>query len=277
MKRKRINAVLTVAALALTLLILTVLPLASTAAPRLERQPLESLTALNSVETTEGGTPLSAFSVPSATSAVQSPGTTTRISAALRSSPVMFIENVSQFDTRACFLMRQRNAAGAQEVYNNDFEGAVGPEWSNTSTDTTPVGGRRFLGQFGSNTVSLTLTGLPPHLDVTVYFDLFIIRSWDGNRPSGTAQADIWNLSVGGGATLLHTTFGNGHSSTYRQAYPGTYPVGDYPDRTGAAENDSLGYTYKNTPHDSVYQLSFDFPQSADSLILSFSASGLET
>jgi len=98
MERKRINAVLIVAALALTLLIPTALPLASTAARHLEQQPLESLTALNSTEATERGASLSAFSVPLAASVVQSPGTTTRISTALRSAPVMFIENVGQFD-----------------------------------------------------------------------------------------------------------------------------------------------------------------------------------
>ena len=107
MKQRRIYTLLTIAALALTLLlILTAPPLASTAAPHLERQPLESLTALNSTEATERGAPLSAFSVPSVASVVQSPGTTTRISAALRSSPVMFIENVGQFDERARFQVR---------------------------------------------------------------------------------------------------------------------------------------------------------------------------
>ena len=40
------------------------------AAPCLERQPLESLTALNSTETTESDAPLSAFSVPSVASVV---------------------------------------------------------------------------------------------------------------------------------------------------------------------------------------------------------------
>ena len=51
MKQRRINATLTITALALfALLILTILPRAGTAAPRLERQPLESLTALNSTD-----------------------------------------------------------------------------------------------------------------------------------------------------------------------------------------------------------------------------------
>ena len=88
MKHRRINATLKrvlppralppIAALALTaLLILTTLPLAGTAAPRLEQQPLESLIALNSTEATERGAPLNAFSVPSVASMVQSPGTTT--------------------------------------------------------------------------------------------------------------------------------------------------------------------------------------------------------
>ena len=72
------------------------------AAPRLERQPLESLTALNSTDleaeaaATESDAPLTVVSVPSVASVVQSSGTTTRVSAALGSGPVMFIENVGQ-------------------------------------------------------------------------------------------------------------------------------------------------------------------------------------
>ena len=104
MKQRRINATLAIAALALAaLLILSALPRAGTAAPRLERQPLESLSALNAAEVAERGVPLSAFSAPSAASVVQSPGTTTHVSAALRSAPVMFIENVGQFDEHARF------------------------------------------------------------------------------------------------------------------------------------------------------------------------------
>ena len=68
MKQRHINAPFTLAALALTiLLILTALPLASTVADRLERQPLESLTALNTAEATEHG-------ASSAASAVQPSG-----------------------------------------------------------------------------------------------------------------------------------------------------------------------------------------------------------
>ncbi|MBI1923618.1 leucine-rich repeat domain-containing protein [Candidatus Poribacteria bacterium] len=133
-------------------------------------------------------------------------------------------------------------------------------------TDTTPVGARRFLGQFGNGTVRLTLTNLPPHTSVTVSLDLFIIQSWDGNDT--TYGPDIWELNVTDGPTLLHTTFSVG----FWQAYPDAYPGGDHPARTGAAENDTLGYT-----GDSVYQLNFTFPHTASSLALNFSAFGLQS
>ena len=159
-------------------------------------------------------------------------------------------------------------------VYSNDFEGAVQSEWrsewSNASTDITQTGGT-FLGQFGNDTVSLTLGSLPSHTAVTVSFDLLVIRSWDG---SGHGGPDIWDLSVSGGQTLLHTTFAN--PVERRQAYPGTYPDEEHPARTGAAETNTLGFTYQGDPSDSVYHLSFTFPHSTPSLMLEFSASGLE-
>ena len=76
---------------------------------------------------------------------------------------------------------------------------------------------------------------------------------------------------------MLHTTFSNiSHIEGYSQAYPDAYPGGDYPARTGAAENNTLGYTFDDRPLDSVYQLGFTFPHSAGSLVLNFSAFGLQ-
>ena len=95
------NRLFTIAALASTaLLILTALPLASTSASR----PPESLTALNRTEATEGSALLSGFSAPSVAPVVQSLDPLTP--AALHSAPVMFIENVGQFDARARFQVR---------------------------------------------------------------------------------------------------------------------------------------------------------------------------
>jgi len=167
-----------------------------------------------------------------------------------------------------------------QVAYNNNFEGAVGEGWSNTSTDTTPSG-RIFLGRFGNDTVSLTLTGLPDHTDVTVSFDLFIIGAWDGNRTDNGLGPDLWTVSVRGGLTLIQTTFGNGDpNSVYRQSYPGWYPDAQNPKRSGAEENNTLGYPDPSgfTPiQDSVYQLSFKFSHSASTLTLDFAGAGLQS
>ena len=81
--------------------------------------------------------------------------------------------------------------ASASVLYSNDFEGAVGNEWSHTSTSTTPTGNRNFLGEFNPQTVTFTLNDLPTHSELNVSFDLFILRSWDGSQPG---MPDIWNL-----------------------------------------------------------------------------------
>jgi hypothetical protein len=169
----------------------------------------------------------------------------------------------------------------AQDVYVNDFEDPTDPlrEWSTLSTETTPVGARRFLGQFGNDTVSLTLTDLPPHIRVQVSFDLFIIASMDGNNLE--FGPDRWRVSVAGGMTLLHTTFSNAFASEldFRQAYPESYPGGDHPGLTGAAEQDTLGYADNSVyagANDAVYRLHFTFPHGENTLTLHFAGFGQE-
>ena len=76
----------------------------------------------------------------------------------------------------------------ASTVYFNDFQGAVGGEWSQTSITAAPnpdyAGNRKFLGEFGNNVVSLTLNNLPTHTQLSLSFQLYLIRSWDGNDTS---------------------------------------------------------------------------------------------
>ena len=43
--------------------------------------------------------------------------------------------------------------ANAGVIYENDFDGVVGPEWSSSITNVTPAGARRFLGTFVTKTV----------------------------------------------------------------------------------------------------------------------------
>jgi len=157
-------------------------------------------------------------------------------------------------------------------VYSNNFQAAVGPEWSPASTSVTPLGARMFLGEFGNQTVTLSLGNLRNHVMATVALDLFIIRTWDGNNTMNMYGPDIWDMRQTGSATpLLRTTFCV-HSPP--QAYPDMFPGGNNPARTGAAENSTLGYP---EGYDSVYRIIKSFPHTGNSLQVDFSGSGLQS
>jgi hypothetical protein len=154
-----------------------------------------------------------------------------------------------------------------QLPYSEDFEGSVGPEWSVSSTDTTPFGNREFLGQFLNDNVTLTLTGLTPGETASISFDLYLINSWDGN-----VDPDLWTVTANG-TQLFQTTFSNVDEFDNRQAYPDAYPGGNHPAYTGASEVDTLGYN--NYYGNSVYRLTFEVPVTFSTLQVVFSASGL--
>jgi hypothetical protein len=92
---------------------------------------------------------------------------------------------------------------------------------------------------------------LPAHTELTLAFDLLVIRSWDGNWGNGCCGPDVFDLRVAGAQTpLVHTSFANGHpfSVSSGQAYPDDFPGGSHPIRTGAAENYTLGYVFDTAP-----------------------------
>jgi len=140
-----------------------------------------------------------------------------------------------------------------------------------------PVGARRFLGPFATGTNLLGLTNLPSHSEVTVSFDLLILLTWDGNGDSDNGP-DIWTLSVAGGQTLLRASFLNTFliDKNSAQSYPDDVGLGLHDGRTGAVENNTLGYSWNGCPVDSVYHLTFTFPHTASSLILKFAGMGLQ-
>lgn len=161
-------------------------------------------------------------------------------------------------------------------LYTNDFEGAVGSEWSSSSTSTTPVGARKFLGEFNNQTVTLTLTGVPTG-PVTLSFDLFVLKSWDGNQ--GGVGPDRFTLT-GDSNTLLDTTFANTEEFGYTQSYPDAYLAGSYAAGTGSDEYNSLGYTFYG---DSVYSFdgsgsnaAFTFNNTNSTLVITFQGSSLQ-
>jgi hypothetical protein len=140
------------------------------------------------------------------------------------------------------------------------------------------VGNRHFLGEFGAETVCLSLDNLPTHTQVQVVFDLYLIRSWDGNQvdlpnsmlvysPDSVIGPDVWRLEADA-ALLLETTFSNWKNLS--QAYPGMFPDGDFPAWTGAVEVNTLGYDFTGLPKDAVYHLVFTFDHSGDTLMLDF-------
>jgi len=135
--------------------------------------------------------------------------------------------------------------ANAVVVYTESFEGVAvgatpGPEWSTSlaggvEVDRTPgkVGGHaadRFLGHNDTSTtlgltneiVTLSLSGLPAHSDVSLSLELFIIQSWDRNNL--TFGPDRIAIAVGGGPTLLDTTFQLGIFGG-SQCYPANCPA----------------------------------------------------
>lgn len=159
-----------------------------------------------------------------------------------------------------------KNYPGEIVIYENDFDSGAGDEWSDPIVDLTPSG-ESFLGQFATDAITLTLTDLPAHNGVRISFDLYVIRSWDGNDVD--YGPDIWALSLDENS-LLQTTFSNWTNAV--QAYPGSYPGGNYLARTGAAAFNSLGYFWEGYPQDATYRLSFEIDHTSADLEAAFSS-----
>lgn len=177
-------------------------------------------------------------------------------------------------------------------MYINDFEGitpgAIG--WDPYKPETAP-NGFKFLGQYGNDQVRLTIGCLPAHTSVYLSFDLYIIRSWDGNVTRYTQNEpvgpDHWKLWVEGGNTLLDTTFANWptfqNKVNFTQSYPGNYPAAVNPAQTGSAANSQLGYKSFGVPQDSEYHISRVIPHTGDGIstgtfiTLVFEGSGLQS
>lgn len=182
-------------------------------------------------------------------------------------------------------------------VSGNDcytFEGAVGSEWSATNTSKTPDGKNIILGEFSNGPVTLTLNGLPSHSQVEVTFDLYVLRSWDGNQvyelappsngpftPGRVVGPDIWMFGADGNP-LLVTSFTNWNNLGYRQSFPGwfnTNPALRSSNRAGAGSMEfrKLGYQFYDVKLlDSRYAMRFVGPHFANSLALTFGAQNLQ-
>lgn len=176
-------------------------------------------------------------------------------------------------------------------LYRNDFANGAGPEWSLPRTETTPGTGwhppDKFLGQFGYSAVGLRLEQIPPHNNISVSLDLYVIRSWDGNQfmQGETAVGpDMWRMVLAGGSPVAPLfTFSNANFSpsfTYSQSFPEGYPA-ENPPFTGASERNTLGYLvdfgalYKG-PLDAVYRVYGSWEHTAPTIALYLQAWNLQ-
>ncbi len=148
-------------------------------------------------------------------------------------------------------LFAQGGSSSPYMTYQNNFESGAGPEWSQSAIDVTPSGDRSFLGQFNTITVSLTLSDLDEHDELTLEFDVYVIKTWDGAWGGGYSP-DRLTVSVAGGPTLLNKA----------------YNLRDW-DTTGAVEVETLGYSAEGID-DAVFHYKYTFPHSASSVTINF-------
>lgn len=174
-------------------------------------------------------------------------------------------------------------------VYENDFETTAGTEWSIQKVSHTPTGNRGFLGELNRDVQRLSLSDLPWHTKVQVFFDLFVIRSWDGNQiettwnfyklfplaPDYMVGPDHFNMTING-HPILDTTLSNMLDYAEKQAWPGTRPDMEFDAFTGASEVNTLGYKFNGKAMDSVYNWGFLALHAGDTLPVDFSAYELQ-
>jgi Ca2+-binding RTX toxin-like protein len=156
-------------------------------------------------------------------------------------------------------------------TYENDFEDAAGPEWPSSALSVAPSG-NQYLGRFGNQTVTLALGTLPPHTEITILFNLYIVDSWDGHDNNFGSGPDRWKFAIDG-STLLDTAFANVICcpAPFEQAFPDNYPANN-PPKTDAAFFDPPG-----DPGTSVYQFSYTIPHGDSNLQVAFTGSGLQS
>jgi hypothetical protein len=152
----------------------------------------------------------------------------------------------------------------------------------------SPSGAQRFLGEFGGpsiakrgdpnymrvrveQTISLTLTNLPPHQSLKLSFDLYILKSWDGNSPA--YGPDRWRLSVSQGPVLLDASFSNNPKVNTDGSYQDYPKPGSLP-QIGAASKNTL--VYNSFFGDSIYRLEFAFAHSQKAVTINFTSSLFE-
>lgn len=162
-------------------------------------------------------------------------------------------------------------------AYDSSFDGGAGAEWSHRLIVSAPDVSRRFLGEFGSEGVTLTLNHLLPHEVVELSFDLAVINAWVGST-SDAIGPDIWTLAHSGDQILLRTTFAASNAGVDAlQNFPGFVGERPWPANTGTRMQNVLGFPYHGQRgFDAVYRLHHVFSHTNEALTVSFDGTGLK-
>lgn len=144
-------------------------------------------------------------------------------------------------------------------------------------------GAQSFLGEFGGpkigtaadpgynrtaveQTIRLTLANLPAHRALRLSFDLFVLKSWDGNSPQ--FGPDRLRLEVDGGPKLFDTSFSNNHKVERQGSYQ-DFPHQHSLPQTQAHNTNTLGYDFFGN---AIYKFQFAFPHDQEKLKLEFTS-----
>jgi hypothetical protein len=158
-------------------------------------------------------------------------------------------------------------------VYTHSFDDPPGAEWSFNKVSKTEVGNRAYLGGIPSlKPVTLSLKDLPQHDLVRITFDLYLFEGWSGSSPYwGYAR---WDLNLGDGRNLLHTSFSNcgegpridADQTNNEQAFPDSFDIRIHPSFTGATEKSTL----LRQRYSGVYHFDLLFPHADKEILFAF-------
>jgi uncharacterized repeat protein (TIGR01451 family) len=176
------------------------------------------------------------------------------------------------------------------EVYSENFN--VGSPnasyWSSIGTTTSPNGTQTFLGELSNTDLRFSYPDTNPvgHQWIKVSFDLYVIKSWDGNTVISfgrTVGQDHWQYSLLNQAdqvarTFVNTTFTNYTEpkfKSFRQSYPANFPLGDNPAVLGSETYATLGYMFAG-PRDAIYHFVYILPHTDPTVKLALKGSNLQ-
>jgi len=181
--------------------------------------------------------------------------------------------------------------------YENKFDGNEfgTATWANNRLTTSPAMAgytqETFLGEYGNEQLNFGFTAPDitavdeAHNFVKVTFDLYILRSWDG-QANALYGSDLWRMLMIGAnqeqSLLLEYSFSNFNDTpdqieNSRQSYPFPYQWNLTTEgRSGAKAINALSYEFRGVVRNTTYEISYYLPRTVDPVSLGFSASGLQ-